>query len=62
MHGFVQDFPQGYDTQIGGGAGVVVLSSGGQLQRLSIARARLRNPTVVILGMFFFTSLPPNLE
>lgn len=51
MHEFVRDLPQGYDTLIGGGAGVGL--SGGQLQRLSIARARLRNPTVLILGMFF---------
>jgi ATP-binding cassette, subfamily B (MDR/TAP), member 1 len=50
MHEFVRDLPQGYDTLIGGGAGVGL--SGGQLQRLSIARARLGNPTVLILGMF----------
>ena len=50
MHEFVRDLPQGYDTLIGGGAGVGL--SGGQLQRLSIARARLRNPPVLILGMF----------
>ena len=50
MHEFVRDLPQGYDTLIGGGAGVGL--SGGQLQRLSIARARLRNPTVLILGKF----------
>jgi len=50
MHEFVRELPQGYDTLIGGGAGVGL--SGGQLQRLSIARARLRNPTVLILGTF----------
>jgi hypothetical protein len=57
MHGFVRDLPQGYDTLIGGGAGVGL--SGGQLQHLSIARARLRNPTVLILGMFLYLNFVP---
>jgi hypothetical protein len=51
IHEFVRDLPQGYDTLIGGGAGIGL--SSGQLQRLSIARARLlRNPTALVLGMF----------
>lgn len=47
MHDFVRDLPDGYDTKLGtGGASL----SGGQKQRLAIARAKLRNPTVLILG------------
>jgi ATP-binding cassette subfamily B (MDR/TAP) protein 1 len=50
MHEFVRDLPAGYDTMLGtNGASL----SGGQKQRLAIARARLRDPTVLILGVFF---------
>ncbi|MEG0275063.1 MAG: ABC transporter ATP-binding protein, partial [Longicatena sp.] len=43
---FVKDFPEGYDTDLGQG-GVNV--SGGQKQRLCIARALLKHPKVFIL-------------
>ncbi|PXW90968.1 ATP-binding cassette subfamily B protein [Streptohalobacillus salinus] len=45
-HDFIMSFPKGYDTDLGQG-GVNV--SGGQKQRLTIARALLKQPKVVIL-------------
>ncbi|MGM9973911.1 MAG: ABC transporter ATP-binding protein [Clostridiaceae bacterium] len=45
-HDFVTSFPDGYDTDLGQG-GVNV--SGGQKQRLTIARALLKNPKILIL-------------
>jgi len=59
VHEFVRDLPEGYDTLLGGGAGVGL--SGGQKQRLSIARARLRNPAVLILGELHSSSLNSHL-
>ena len=45
-HDFIMSFPKGYDTDLGQG-GVNV--SGGQKQRLCIARAMLKAPKVLIL-------------
>ena len=44
-HEFIMSFPEGYDTDIGQ-RGVKV--SGGQKQRLSIARVFLKNPPILI--------------
>ena len=57
IHKFVRDQPNGYDTLLGGGAGGVGLS-GEQKQRPAIARARLRNPSVLKLGMIVLFCQP----
>lgn len=45
-HEFIKDMPKGYDTNIGDSGNKL---SGGQKQRLSIARAVLKNPPIMIL-------------
>lgn len=45
-HDFIMSFPEGYDTHIEQGGTNV---SGGQRQRLSIARTLLKNPKILIL-------------
>ncbi|KAJ4474968.1 P-loop containing nucleoside triphosphate hydrolase protein [Lentinula aciculospora] len=57
LHESIRDLPEGYNTVLGGDGSVGKQSagdagiqlSGGQKQRLALARARLRNPSLLIL-------------
>lgn len=45
-HEFISELPQGYDTPVGEGGSTL---SGGEKQRVSIARALLKNASIVLL-------------
>ncbi|KAK3951379.1 P-loop containing nucleoside triphosphate hydrolase protein [Pseudoneurospora amorphoporcata] len=48
IHEFIISLPDGYDTAVGEGSGSGLQLSGGQAQRVSIARAIIRSPKLIV--------------